>query len=48
MVTGVTFWGVSDEKTWLDNFPVSGRKNWPLLFDEEMRPKLAYTAIIDF
>jgi endo-1,4-beta-xylanase len=48
MVTGVTFWGVSDEKTWLDNFPVSGRKNWPLLFDEEMRPKLAYAAIIDF
>ncbi len=33
-VTGVTMWGVADDITWLDNNPVSGRKNWPLLFDE--------------
>jgi endo-1,4-beta-xylanase len=47
-ITGVTFWGISDEKTWLDNFPVSGRKNWPLVFDENMEPKASYYAILEF
>ncbi|MGB8489789.1 MAG: endo-1,4-beta-xylanase, partial [Bacteroidales bacterium] len=32
-ITGVTFWGLADDNTWLDNFPVAGRKNYPLLFD---------------
>lgn len=47
-LTGVTFWGVADDYTWLDNFPVTGRKNWPLLFDENLDPKPAYFAVIDF
>jgi len=47
-VTGVTFWGLADDKTWLDNFPVAGRKNYPLLFDENLNPKQAYFEIIDF
>jgi endo-1,4-beta-xylanase len=47
-VTGVTFWGLADDKTWLDNFPVTGRKNYPLLFDENLDPKPAYFKIIDF
>ena len=47
-LTGVTFWGVADDYTWLDNFPVAGRKNWPLLFDENLDPKPAYFEVIDF
>ncbi len=47
-VTGVTFWGLADDYTWLDNFPVPGRKNYPLLFDENLDPKPAYFEVIDF
>ena len=32
IVTGVTLWGISDKYTWKDNFPVKGRKDWPLIF----------------
>jgi endo-1,4-beta-xylanase len=31
-ITGVTFRNVSDKHTWLDNYLVPGRKNYPLLF----------------
>jgi endo-1,4-beta-xylanase len=46
-ITRVTFWGLSDGTTWLNNFPVGGRTNHPLLFDRQMRPKPAYTAVIN-
>lgn len=45
IVNGVTFWGVADDYTWLDDFPVEGRKDWPLIFDENSEPKPAYYAI---
>lgn len=38
-ISGVTLWGVSDDHTWLDSFPVTSRKDWPLLFDECMDEK---------
>jgi len=47
-ITGITFWGLADDYTWLDNFPVAGRKNYPLLFDEYYNPKQAYFTVIDF
>jgi endo-1,4-beta-xylanase len=47
-ITGVTFWGLADDNTWLDNFPVAGRKNYPLLFDVNLIPKHAYFKVIDF
>lgn len=47
-ITSVTFWGLADNNTWLDNFPVSGRKNYPLLFDGNYNPKQAYFTIINF
>lgn len=47
-LTGVTFWNVSDKSTWLDNFPVPGRKDYPLLFDEHFKPKPAYFQVVDF
>ena len=48
VITGVTFWNVSDKYTWLDHYPVEGRKNYPLLFDEEMKPKKVYYEVTNF
>lgn len=42
VIDSVTFWGVADNYTWLDDFPVRGRKNWPFLFDEQMKPKSSF------
>jgi len=48
VVTGVTFWGVSDKKTWLSNYFVEGRTDHPLLFDADYKTKKAFYAITDF
>lgn len=42
IVERVTAWGVSDGDSWKNNFPVRGRKEYPLLFDRnyEMKPFL--------
>lgn len=48
VITNVTFWNISDKRTWLDNYPVPGRKNYPLLFDSEMKPKKAYWEVVNF
>jgi endo-1,4-beta-xylanase len=46
VVDRVTFWGVTDGDTWLNNWPVRGRTNYPLLFDREGKPKPAFDAIV--
>jgi endo-1,4-beta-xylanase len=48
IITGVTFWNISDRHSWLDNFPVQARKDHPLLFDEDLQPKAAYRGVVDF
>jgi endo-1,4-beta-xylanase len=45
-ISRVTFWGVNDTQTWLNDFPVRGRTNYPLLFDREYKPKKAYFSIL--
>jgi endo-1,4-beta-xylanase len=45
-LTRVTFWGVTDGDSWLNNWPVKGRTNYPLLFDRNGRPKPAFDAVI--
>jgi endo-1,4-beta-xylanase len=47
-LSSVSFWGLADDHTWLDDFPVRGRKDWPLLFDTEHRPKKAFRAVIQW
>lgn len=44
-ITGVTFWNLSDRYSWLDG---RGRKNYPLLFDTQLKPKKAYYEVIKF
>lgn len=43
----VVLWGLSDDRTWLNNFPVPGRTDYPLLFGKDLRAKPAYWAIVD-
>ncbi|MFC0214467.1 endo-1,4-beta-xylanase [Paenibacillus chartarius] len=47
-VTAVTFWGAADDYTWLDDFPVKGRKNWPFVFDEGHQPKPSFWKIAEW
>jgi GH35 family endo-1,4-beta-xylanase len=47
-ITGVTFWNISDRNSWLDNFPVRGRKDYPLLFDQNLLPKKAFWEVTRF
>jgi endo-1,4-beta-xylanase len=43
----VTFWGVTDAHTWLHNFPIPGRVNYPLLWDRNGQPKPALPAVLE-
>jgi endo-1,4-beta-xylanase len=45
-ISRVTFWGVADGDSWLNNWPKRGRTNYPLLFDRQHRPKPAFDAVI--
>lgn len=45
-VQSVTLWGLADNHTWLNGFPVN-RTNRPLLFDTALNPKWAFWAVTD-
>ena len=45
-ISRVTFWGVADADSWLNNWPVKGRTAYPLLFDRNCRPTSAFGAAI--
>jgi endo-1,4-beta-xylanase len=45
-ITRVTFWGVTDGDSWLNNWPVKGRTSYPLLFDRDGKPKPAFDAVL--
>lgn len=44
-ITNVTFWGVTDEDSWLTNF--KGETSYPLLFQGEMEKKPCYDSILE-
>jgi endo-1,4-beta-xylanase len=46
VVSRVTFWGVTDSDSWLNNWPVKGRMAYPLLFNRDDRPKPAFDAVL--
>jgi len=39
VVDRVTIWGLNDAVSWLNNFPIRGRKDYPVLFDRNNQPK---------
>ena len=45
-LSSVTMWGMADDDTWLDSFPVT-RKDRPLPFDTALQAKPAYWGIVD-
>ena len=45
-LSSVTFWGMADDDTWLDSFPIN-RLDMPLPFDTSLQAKPAYWGIID-
>jgi endo-1,4-beta-xylanase len=45
-VTSITTWGIADNHTWLNGYPVT-RTNRPLLFDTVGDPKAAFWAVVD-
>ncbi|MEM5547172.1 endo-1,4-beta-xylanase [Pseudoalteromonas fuliginea] len=38
-VSRVTFWGISDARTWRNDWPMQGRTDYPLLIDRELKLK---------
>jgi len=46
VIDRVTFWGVADGDSWLNNWPVRGRTSHPLLFDRQHRPKPAFDGVV--
>jgi endo-1,4-beta-xylanase len=46
VINRVTFWGVTDASSWLNNWPVRGRTSYPMLFDRQGQPKPAFYAVI--
>jgi endo-1,4-beta-xylanase len=43
----VTFWGVWDGNSWRNYLPMKGRRDYPLLFDRNFKPKPAYFTLKD-
>lgn len=46
-ISRVTFWGVADHHSWLNNWPIRGRTSYPLLFDSKYQPKAAFGAVLE-
>lgn len=46
VITRITFWGVTDGDSWLNNYPLRGRTNYPLLFDRNGQPKPAFASVV--
>lgn len=46
-ISRVTFWGVNDGQSWLNDWPIQGRTNYPLLFDRQFHPKPAFYKVIE-
>ncbi|MEI8114180.1 MAG: endo-1,4-beta-xylanase [Bacteroidia bacterium] len=46
VVDRVTLWGLTDNTTWLNNFPIRGRKDYPVLFDRNNKRKPVVNEMI--
>ena len=46
LITRVTLWGVADQNSWRNDWPMRGRTDYPLLFDRNYQPKPVVGLII--
>lgn len=42
----VTFWGVHDDMSWKNDYPIPDRTNYPLLWNRNLEPKPAFEEIL--
>ncbi|MGD2036092.1 MAG: endo-1,4-beta-xylanase [Bacteroidales bacterium] len=42
----ITFWAVHDGQSWRNYWPITGRADYPVLFDRSCRPKPAFDAVV--
>ena len=42
----VTFWGITDDMSWKNDYPIPNRTNYVLPYDRDQRPKPAVRAIL--
>ncbi|NJB71751.1 endo-1,4-beta-xylanase [Saonia flava] len=42
----VTLWGVHDDMSWKNGYPIANRTNYTLLYNREKKPKLAQKAVL--
>lgn len=47
-ISSVTFWGLADNYTWLHNFPVPNRHDYPMVFDNDLNAKQSFWNIVEF
>ncbi len=47
VIDRVTIWGLNDATSWLNDFPVRGRMDYPMLYDRQMKPKAVIQQMID-
>ena len=45
-ISRVNLWGIGDHNSWLNDWPIRGRINYPLLFDREYKEKPVIQKII--
>jgi endo-1,4-beta-xylanase len=45
-ISRVTFWGVTDGNSWLNDWPVRGRTDYPMLFSRGCGTKPAFDAVV--
>src|SRR5690606_37007715 len=45
-ISRITFWGVADQHSWLNDWPMLGRTSYPLLFDRDYQAKGAFDAVV--
>ena len=42
----ITFWAVHDGQSWRNYWPITGRADFPMLFDRQCKPKPALDAVV--
>ena len=46
-ISRINLWGISDKNSWLNDWPIKGRTNYPLLFDRDYQAKPIVQDIIN-
>ncbi len=46
-ISRINLWGISDKNSWLNDWLIKGRTNYPLLFDRNYQPKPVVEDIIN-